>query len=61
MLELEQFKSLDKLAAPAREHLCSDKQVYTIIPQTINSETVFPIFTDTREIEPPLLQKKCLE
>ena len=61
VLELEQFKSLDKLAAPAREHLCSDKQVYTIIPQTINSETVFPVFTDAREIEPPLLQKKPLD
>ncbi|MBU2530594.1 MAG: hypothetical protein KKD35_06095, partial [Elusimicrobia bacterium] len=58
---LKQFKSLEKLTAPVQEHTCLGKQIYTIPPHTINSEEIFPIFTDINAIEPPLLQKAPLD
>lgn len=61
VLALEQFENLEKLSAPVREHNCAGKQVYSVIPHTINSEEIFPIFTDVNKIEPPLLQKTSLD
>ncbi|MCG2725285.1 MAG: tetratricopeptide repeat protein [Elusimicrobia bacterium] len=54
---LKQFKSFDKLIAPVREHCCCGKKVYTIASRTVNSEEIFPVFTDINAIEPPLLRK----
>ena len=58
---LEQFKSVDKLTAPAREHNYRENRIYTAITHTINSEKIFPVFTDINAIEPPLLKKTPLD
>ncbi|MEA3306373.1 MAG: tetratricopeptide repeat protein, partial [Elusimicrobiota bacterium] len=57
VLMLKQFKDLDKMAVPVQKHEYCEKQIYTITPQKIGSEQIFPVFANTDSIEPPFLQK----